>query len=234
MQIKILSDMNNKTQDLVSAIITSSLVLTSVNFAPPAIAQILASTGSKKNLTNYQIDRTKNTTNTINSNISNIANSSCESVPNAIDEYRALNDFWGTNIPICRIYNVNNAYADHARGVVFADQDWLDLMASRYGSYAATGILAHEWGHMVQGNLSGTAAELQADCLAGVFMKGFGLPWQTVEQFARANWNSADSHWSVDGHGTKTQRVTAARRGYYGYRGQRGSRLVALCPLSAF
>jgi hypothetical protein len=203
----------------------------------------LAKNDSQKSLTNDRIERSEDYENLSNPKISAIeqssptkfiAQSGCESVPNAMAEYRALNAFWRTNIPICRIYNANNAYADRASGVVFADQDWLDLMASRYGSYAATGILAHEWGHMVQGNLSGTAAELQADCLAGVFMKGFGLPWQTVEQFARANWNNADSHWSVNGHGTKTQRVTAARRGYYGYRGQRGSRLVALCPLSAF
>ena len=56
-------------------------------------------------------------------------------------------------------------------------------MAITFGSYAATGILAHEWGHMVQGRVRGTATELQADCLAGVFMKGSGLPWQTAEQF---------------------------------------------------
>jgi hypothetical protein len=194
----------------------------------------------------HKLDRVENTAFTDNSNIFTlaapekilrnkfIAQSNCDSVPHAMDEYRALNNFWKTNIPICRIYNVNNAYAERSSGVVFADQDWLDQMASKYGNYAATGILAHEWGHMVQGNVSGTAAELQADCLAGVFMKGFGLPWQTVEQFARANWDSTSSHWSIDGHGTKTQRVIAARQGYYGYRGQRGSRLVALCPLSAF
>jgi hypothetical protein len=163
-----------------------------------------------------------------------VAQSRCESVPHAVDEYRALNSFWGTRIRICRIYNQNNAFADRNNNTVWADQDWLDRMANQYGSYAATGILAHEWGHMVQGNVSGTAAELQADCLAGVFMKGFGLPWQTVEQFALSNWNAGDPHWSVNGHGTSAQRVTAARRGYYGYRGQRGSQLVQLCPLSAF
>jgi hypothetical protein len=162
------------------------------------------------------------------------AQSSCESVPHAIEEFRALNDFWGTNVPICRIYNQNNAYASASKKFVLADQDWLDRMANQYGSYAATGILAHEWGHIVQGNVSGTAAELQADCLAGVFMKGYGLAWPTVEQFARANWDSTSYHWSINGHGTKSQRVMAARRGYYGYRGQRGSKLAALCPLSAF
>ena len=110
----------------------------------------------------------------------------------------------------------------------------LDQIAHRHGNYAATGILAHEWGHMIQGRVQGTAAELQADCLAGVFMKGKGLPWQTVEQFTVANFFAGDAHWSLYGHGTSSQRVNAARRGYYYYSGQRGPALVALCPLSAF
>jgi hypothetical protein len=163
-----------------------------------------------------------------------VAQDGCRSVPNAVDEYRALNSFWGTNTSLCRIYNQNNASADRQNNIVWADQDWLDQIASTYGSYAATGILAHEWGHIIQGDVRGTAAELQADCLAGVFMKGYGLPWQTVEQFSAVNWNSGDPHWSVNGHGTKVQRVNAARRGYYGYRNQRGASLLRLCPLSFF
>ncbi|MAY02250.1 MAG: hypothetical protein CMQ38_04640 [Gammaproteobacteria bacterium] len=159
----------------------------------------------------------------------------CVPVPNANQELVALNNFWGTNIPICRLpAGSNNAYADRNRGVVLADQDWLDVIAFNFGSFAATGILAHEWGHMIQGPYNGTAAELQADCLAGVFMRGVGLNWQAVEQFAMANAFAGDGHWSLNGHGTSAQRVTAARRGYYGYNGQIRSGLIALCPLSAF
>ena len=110
----------------------------------------------------------------------------------------------------------------------------LSGMAALYGSWAATGILAHEWGHMLQGPVGGTAAELQADCLAGVFMKGVALPWPTVEQFATANFFAGDPRWSYGGHGTGPQRVVAARRGYYGYVGPAGPPLSVLCPLSAF
>ena len=159
----------------------------------------------------------------------------CTPVYHAQDDLIALNNFWHTQIPICQISpGSNNAYADKANGVVWADQTWLDGIAQRYGSWAATGILAHEFGHMVQGNVGGTAAELQADCLAGVFMKGAGLPWQDVEQFAGSNFAAGDPWASMNGHGTGLQRVNAAHRGYYGYSGQTGTYLVALCPASAF
>lgn len=163
------------------------------------------------------------------------ARAQCLPVDHAADDLVALNQFWGTQIPICQIPpGSNNAFADRARGIVWADQSWLDQMAYQFGSWAATGILGHEWGHMIQGNIMGTAAELQADCLAGVFMRGAGLPWQTVEQFAHSNFLAGDAEWSFGGHGTGTQRVNAARRGYYGYAGQVGYQLIALCPPSAF
>lgn len=160
----------------------------------------------------------------------------CAPVPHADDDYAALSRFWGTSFPLCRLpTGTNNAFADRDRGGVFADQEWLDRIATQYGSWAASGILAHEWGHMIQGRVQGTAAELQADCLAGVFLRGAGLPWQTVEQFAAVNWSEGgDPYWTPNGHGTGVQRVTAARRGYYGYAGQPASQLAILCPLSAF
>ena len=167
--------------------------------------------------------------------VTNKLGAQCNPVTHAADDLQALNGFWGTRIPICQISpGSNNAYADRPRGVVWADQTWLDGMAMRFGNWAATGILAHEWGHMVQGNVQGTAAELQADCLAGVFMRGAGLPWQTIEQFATSNFFAGDAEWSFGGHGTGQQRVNAAHRGYYGFMGQRAWELVALCPLSAF
>ena len=86
--------------------------------------------------------------------------------------------------------------------VVWADQVWLDMKAARLGSGAPTGILAHEWGHMIQGNEHGTAAEFQADCLAGVSLRGMGFPWQTVEQFSLSNFFAVEDHWSPYGHGT--------------------------------
>lgn len=159
----------------------------------------------------------------------------CVPVDHAADDFVELNRFWKTSFQLCQLPpGTNNALADRARGTVWADQTWLDGVATLYGNWAATGVLAHEWGHMVQGNYHGTAAELQADCLAGVFMRGVGLPWQTVEQFAQSNFFAGDMMMSFNGHGTGPQRVFAARRGYYGYAGQAGATLGQLCPLSAF
>lgn len=163
------------------------------------------------------------------------AQAQCLPVDHANDDYMALNRFWGTNIPICQLRpGSNNAYADRDNGVVWADQSWLDQMAGMFGNWAATGILAHEWGHMIQGNSQGTAAELQADCLAGVFMRGAGLPPSTMQQFANANFFNGDPRWSYVGHGTGPQRMSAAMRGYHGYRGQTGLALQSVCPFSAF
>lgn len=160
----------------------------------------------------------------------------CAPVPNAAEDQAALNWFWNVAIPLCRIPTGSaNAYANRLARVVFADQDWLDQIANHHGSWAATGILAHEWGHIVQGPVSGTAAELQADCLAGVFMRGAGLTQENVRQFAQANFFAGDAEWSFGGHGTSAQRVTAAIRGYTYYTGNRHPAvLLAICPLSAF
>ncbi len=166
-----------------------------------------------------------------------IAAADCGPVPHAANDYNALSRFWGTTVSLCRAPDgTGNAYADRDHGVVWADQAWLDGVASRYGNWAAVGILAHEWGHIVQGNVgSGTAAELQADCLAGVFLRGAGLPPESVREFAAVNWNEGgDPYWTPDGHGTSSQRVTAALRGYSGFQGQPPGALAALCPLSAF
>ncbi len=163
------------------------------------------------------------------------AGATCVPVPHAAEEQAALNAFWSMDIRLCRLPNgANNAIADRLYGVIYVDQDWLDWIAMRYGSFAVTGILAHEWAHLAQGPVGGTASELQADCLAGVFLRAMGLPEVAVEQFALVSWvEASDAEWSIDGHGTRELRVAAITRGYFGYTGQQGLDLVTLCPLSA-
>jgi hypothetical protein len=160
---------------------------------------------------------------------------SCPPVDHAFDDYPRLNRFWGVGVSLCRLGpGTNNAYADRQAGAVWADQDWLDGVPKRHGNWAATGILAHEWGHIVQGNVEGgAAAELQADCLAGVYFKGMGLPLGAINQYVDVNWSEGgDQFLSLDGHGTGQQRVNAARKGYNGFAGQQGPALQALCPRS--
>lgn len=167
------------------------------------------------------------------------AQPACVPVDHAGDDLYELNRFWGTAFPLCRIWGQKNAFADRARNTVFADQDWLDTVAVQYGSWAATGVLAHEWGHMIQPiNLADPqrARELQANCLAGVFFRGRGLPREHLVQFANHLYLVAGENvWTPFGtHGTKPQRLAAVTRGYEGYTGQVGADLLALCPASAF
>lgn len=159
----------------------------------------------------------------------------CAPLPHATGDQMALNRFWGRSVRLCRLPNGSeDVFADPNGNRVMADQQWLDDIARRYGGWAATGILAHEWGHIVQGDVEGTAAELQADCLAGVFMRGIGQPRWTVEQFAASNFSAGDADWRVDGHGTPNQRVNAALRGYGRYAGDKNmAMLQKICPLSA-
>lgn len=160
----------------------------------------------------------------------------CNPVSHAVDDWQRLNQFWGVNVTLCRLPDgAKGAFAYRAAGIVTADQEWLDEIAQEYGSWASTGVLAHEWGHMVQGNVpGGTAAELQADCLAGIFMRGAGLSPLMVEQFARLNLSHGDPVWSFAGHGLGQQRYIAAARGYNGFPAFTGMNLAAICPYSAF
>jgi hypothetical protein len=160
----------------------------------------------------------------------------CYPVPHAASAQYELNRFWGVRVPICRLPDgTGGAFANRAAWVVTADQAWLDAIANRYGNWAATGVLAHEWGHMVQGNVpGGTAAELQADCLAGVFFRGRGLPPGIVAQFANLSLDAGDPVWSYVGHGLGVQRRTAVARGYNGLPAFNGRNLAQICPYSAF
>jgi hypothetical protein len=87
---------------------------------------------------------------------------------------------------------------------------------------------------MVQGNVGGTASELQADCLAGIFMRGRGLPQSVIEEFASLNLKAGDPAFSFAGHGLGIQRYNAAMRGYIGFASFNGFNLLEICPLSAF
>jgi hypothetical protein len=76
-------------------------------------------------------------------------------------------------------YVRNNAkYCPADRRIVY-DEDWLREVASRNGDLTALAILAHEWGHHVQAFLGGKPesirSELQADCLAGMYLTTSGM-----------------------------------------------------------
>jgi hypothetical protein len=71
--------------------------------------------------------------------------------------------FWRQNAFYCR--------ADQS---ILYDEAWLRDFAERFGPFAPVAILAHEWGHHVQDLLRvrgySIQTELQADCLAGLYL----------------------------------------------------------------
>jgi hypothetical protein len=154
----------------------------------------------------------------------------CRAIPEAVNVVVALNDFWQRSFRLCQAADASisaSAYPDV--GVVRANRRWLAEIADQYGPSAATGILAHEWGHMVQGGEPGPGAELQADCLAGAFMRRAGFSAAEVGEFVMVSLDSGDSRWGFATHGTGSQRRQAILRGYNGFRGQVDRRFAADC-----
>jgi hypothetical protein len=134
----------------------------------------------------------------------------CYSVPNVAQELSQLNLFWNQGATLCAITGLPYAAAYRERNLVVADQGFLDSLASKFGRFAPTGVLAHEWGHLVQGATpDGVSTELQADCLAGVHLKWAGLSEAEFGQFEKSNFYNGGTT-----HGTGPQRAAAARRGY--------------------
>jgi len=89
-------------------------------------------------------------------------------------------------------------------------------------------VVAHEWGHAIQGrlveSLQATRGELQADCLAGAALAGAGhdgtIEWEdgdAGELIDSLNAIADDYPWtSVGDHGNADQRIAAFRRGIPG------------------
>lgn len=113
-------------------------------------------------------------------------------------------------------------------------QDWLAGLGTRFGPYAPTAIVAHEWGHHVQRLLgrpdTSIGSELQADCMAGMFLvsiEGTGpdgrtyvLAGSSLDEAVRTFFSLGDSDYSrsqwfdSDVHGTPQQRFLAFATGY--------------------
>jgi predicted metalloprotease len=122
----------------------------------------------------------------------------------------------------------NNAFycpSDLEEGVLF-DIDWFQQYLEAHPGGATTFlILAHEWGHAVQDSWVESGGtdhwvtpnmELNADCLAGVFLSRSIEEGTIIEETGDAeaifNWlyEAGSSPWTTPGdHGTREQRETA-------------------------
>jgi hypothetical protein len=141
-------------------------------------------------------------------------------VPDGSCSARSTADEWAQNAFYCE--------AD--RSILF-DEDWLRDFEARAGKAAPAAILAHEWGHHVQG-LLGIAGyslqiELQADCFAGIYLAnteevepdvvGSDVDLRAMLQtfFDLGNSHYSASKWfQAKEHGSPQQRIRAFGTGY--------------------
>lgn len=124
-----------------------------------------------------------------------------------------------------RIYTMNDMGAPNAISTCGAVSLGLTLLAQELwsmekGPVAVAGVMAHEWAHELQCSrgsaLSVTEKELQADYLAGVYLRSRGhLSFDTVAGFARSLYEKGDyNFWDPQHHGTPAQRVEAMQAGF--------------------
>ena len=155
----------------------------------------------------------------------------CRPLPEARTIEASLNRFWGISARLCQADGlIREAAANPDQGMIHANRRWLLAMSREYGNWAVAGILAHEWGHMVQNRPQGTAAELQADCLAGAFLRAGGFSETDAIRFAELSFQNGDLERSAYGHGTGIQREKAVLQGYRGFDAQRDRSLDQVCP----
>lgn len=129
----------------------------------------------------------------------------------------------------CGLLDANNAYYCSQSHTIYYDDRFMRQQYSK-GDYAAVNILAHEWGHLVQGNLGtvgdsryfGIQKELQADCFAGAFARYLNerrvLELGDFEEGVRVLMDLSDSPnviWADPAaHGVKAQRTASFYAGW--------------------
>jgi predicted metalloprotease len=148
-------------------------------------------------------------------------------------EYRSPWNFWAYDsadegqIPICagEVIESENAYFCPDDGSLVWDEQ-LMRRAWGAGDAAVAVIVAHEWGHVVQSQLSADdvwpEVELQADCFAGAALRGAGdgggLEWSTADEDLATDTLASfadDTAWAGPGdHGDATERVAAFLGGH--------------------
>jgi hypothetical protein len=119
--------------------------------------------------------------------------------------------------------------ADHALFITTRDID----MAYRHGDAALAFVVAHEYAHAMQAAFGfmprdTPMAELQADCLAGVYlgsMPNVSFEPGDIDEIGLLAYRLGDYGWGRQHHGTPRQRLNAVVRGLQASRqGLQGAR----------
>lgn len=143
--------------------------------------------------------------------------------PSAVEAYSAQS--------ACRFRRNNAVYCGPSRSIYY-DQSFLQALWKDIGDNAPRFVLAHEWGHLVQGlpgvmtgaRLFQIQSELQADCLAGQYNRNAtsrhvldGGDEDEAVRSLRKGRDEVDYPWfAPDAHGTGGQRVDAFQEGLDG------------------
>jgi hypothetical protein len=118
-------------------------------------------------------------------------------------------------------------YCGRNHTVYIAQQDI--RMAYQHGDAALAYIIAHEYAHAMQAihgfmPKSVPAAELQADCLAGVYLNAIPnltLDQRDIQEITTFAYRIGDyAQWSRQHHGTPAQRVNAVTSGLQAAKGK--------------
>jgi hypothetical protein len=133
------------------------------------------------------------------------------------------------------------AFACPADGNIAYDRPFMADQYNRHGDFAVVTILAHEWGHVLQGatgisydpSVANIQKELHADCQAGVFAafetEVGNLDQSDVQEAFRSLCEFGDpmgTQWfDAQAHGSCTDRVNAFRYGF----DKAGAALEDLC-----
>ncbi len=147
-------------------------------------------------------------------------------------EYQTAEEFVGYTTPIdtaCGEAILDNAFYCSLSHGVYYDENLMQEQLDRVGDFAPVFILAHEWGHLVQG-LTGAfddnpsiIIELQADCFAGAFTAYVGqlglLDEGDIEEAATSLFLFGDRDVPVldpEAHGSPGRRIDAFDLGLRG------------------
>ena len=146
-------------------------------------------------------------------------------------EYEPPTEFVAYTQPVrtaCGPAELENAFYCPASHGIYYDINFLQEQLNTDGDFAPVVILAHEWGHLVQGNLGlldgeqfTIQTELQADCFAGAWSAYAGelelLEEGDLDEGANALFKAGDdidTPWFDPGaHGQPDQRVDAFTQG---------------------
>ena len=115
-----------------------------------------------------------------------------------------------------------NAKADPITRDIYYGYYMYNSLVGQFGtSLPAAGILAHEWGHLVQFNFQwfsdpARPMELEADAFSGYYMAlAKGWAWSYMTTYFQAVYAFGDTNFSSPGHhGTPQERLAMARVGF--------------------